>query len=752
MAVFPIEPSSPIQVSQHWMILRGKNTPIGIHAPFPSFCPTFTRQRQTLAAFSPKQQSLITYTISHPFLYSSPHITLFTHHHPFIMIVEIGEIVLKLKFGGDEELRGTVNELGVLVEERRVDGDWISEEGVVSVLVDRMSAREGGIERVEIIRVLRCIVREFDHCKGLMADVTSLTTLIKSLARDAAERREAVGLLLDLCHLSVVRRRIGRIKGCILMLVTLMNGDDPLASSDAGKILNAISQNAQNAIHMAEAGYFVPLVQHLKEGSEMSKILTATALSKMVLSEQSRASLGENGSVEPLIIMFKSGKLEAKISALHALENLSLSANLVPVMLSSGILSPLLQLLFSVTSSLTSLREPAAALLAKVAQSEPSQISKDVASQMLSLLSLSSPLIRCHLLQAVHSIASHPSSSKVRSDMKTNGVVRLLLPFLSDSDVKVRVAILNLLDTITKELTEDLEQEYLIGEDYTRMIVRIVSTSVLEAEKAAGLSLLSGFPIGDKQMTNVLKGANLLPILVSELSSSSCNSTPLKSSMSEAIASITMWFTDPSDKKTQRYAVELGVIPLLVKILSEGSGTAKLRAATSLAQLSQNSPSLRRSNVSRWTCISPSRDAFCEVHGGYCTVKGNFCLIKAGAIPPLILALRGKEKEADEAVLNCLATLLQDGLSENGSNFLAKIHGVEAIMSILESGTMTKAKEKALWILERVFHVQAHRLKYGDSAQVLLIDLAQTGDPCLKPMVARILAQLELLQVQSSYF
>ncbi|KAL9263041.1 U-box domain-containing protein [Drosera capensis] len=667
------------------------------------------------------------------------------------MIVEIGEIVWKLKYGGDEELRGTVNELGVLVEERRADGDWISEEGVVSVLVDRMAAREGGIERVEIIRLLRCIVREFDHCKELMGDVTSLTTLIKSLARDAAERREAVGLLLDLCHLSVVRRRIGRIKGCILMLVTLMNGDDPLASSDAGKILNTISKNVQNAIYMAEAGYFVPLVQHLKEGSEMSKIFTATALSKMVLSEQSRASLGENGSVEPLIIMFKIGKLEAKISALNALKNLSLSANLVPVMLSSGILSPLLQLLFSVTSSLTSLHEPAAALLAKVAQSEPSQISKDVASQMLSLLSLSSPLIRCNLLQAVHSIASHPSSSKVRSNMKKNGVVQLLLPFLTDSDVKVRVATLNLLDTITKELTEDLEQEYLIGEDYTRMIVRIVSTSVLEAEKAAGLSLISGIPVGDKQMTNVLKGANLLPILVSELSSS-CNSTPLKSSMSEAIASITMRFTDPSDKKTQRYAVELGVIPLLVKILSEGSGTAKLRAATSLAQLSQNSPFLRRSNVSRWTCISPSREAFCEVHGDYCTVKGNFCLIKAGAIPPLILALQGKEKEADEAVLNCIATLLLDGLSENGSNFLAKMDGVEAIISILESGTTTKAKEKALWILERLFHVQAHRLKYGASAQVLLIDLAQTGDPCLKPMVARILAQLELLQVQSSYF
>lgn len=100
-----------------------------------------------------------------------------------------------------------------------------------------------------------------------MADVGSLSLLVKSLTRDVDERREAVGLLLELTEISAVQRRIGRIQGCIVMLVSMLNGDDPTACHDAGKLLVALSNNTQNALHMAEAGYFKPLVRYLKEGN-----------------------------------------------------------------------------------------------------------------------------------------------------------------------------------------------------------------------------------------------------------------------------------------------------------------------------------------------------------------------------------------------------------------------------------------------------------------------------------------------------
>ena len=121
-----------------------------------------------------------------------------------------------------------------------------------------------------------------------MADIRTLSTLVKSLARDEMERREAVGLLMDLSELSSVRRRIGRIQGCIIMLVAISNGNDPLSSSDAKKVLSALSCNTQNALLMAEAGYFQPLIEHLKEGTSIFRTSSyVTLVSKVANTKES---------------------------------------------------------------------------------------------------------------------------------------------------------------------------------------------------------------------------------------------------------------------------------------------------------------------------------------------------------------------------------------------------------------------------------------------------------------------------------
>ncbi|KAE8038107.1 hypothetical protein FH972_010649 [Carpinus fangiana] len=152
-----------------------------------------------------------------------------------------------------------------------------------------------------------------------------------------------------------------------------------------------------------------------------------------------------------------------------------------------------------------------------------------------------------------------------------------------------------------------------------------------------------------------------------------------------------------------------------------------------------------------WSCVPPSADAYCEVHDGYCYVNSTFCLVKAGGISPVVQILEGKDRQADEAVLSALATLLQDEIWENGSDSIAKTSGIQAIIKVLESGNV-KAQEKALWILERILRVDEYRVQHGESAQVVLIDVAQNGDPRLKPTIAKLLAQLELLQIQSIYF
>lgn len=483
----------------------------------------------------------------------------------------------------------------------------------------------------------------------------------------------------------------------------------------------------------------------------MSKVLMATALSRMELTDQSKASLGEDGAINPLVKMFSAGKLEAKLSALNALLNLSSLTENIQRLVASGIVVPLLQLLFSVTSVLMTLREPASAILARIAESETVLVNPEVAQQMLLLLNLSSPVIQCHLLRALNSLSGHSGASRIRRKMKENCAIQLLLPFLNESNIKVRTGALELLSTMSRDSPDELAEQ--LGNSHMNSIIKILSSSTSGNEKAAAAGLLAILPISNKKVTDILKKADVLPVLVSEITSNSAtliSSGNAGSTLAENIAGVLIRFTAPSDKKLQLLSAEHGVVPLLVKLLSCGSPMAKFRAAISLAQLSQISPSLCKSRKSRWLCVAPPSDSFCEVHDNYCSVKRTLCLVKAGAISPMIQILEGKERGADEAVLDALATLVQEEIRESGSNYLAGIPGcVPAIIKVIESGT-AKAQETALSLLERIFSVGEHRRQFGESALRVLVDLAQSTEPRLKSMVQRLLVQLEILQVQSS--
>lgn len=106
-----------------------------------------------------------------------------------------------------------------------------------------------------------------------LASIEALSSIVRSLSRDVDETREAIALLLDLSDIPQVRQRIGRIKGSIVMLVTLRNAHEPGTHDDAEKLLHMLSSNPQNVLLMAEAGYFRPLIHYLKEGSLINHIV-----------------------------------------------------------------------------------------------------------------------------------------------------------------------------------------------------------------------------------------------------------------------------------------------------------------------------------------------------------------------------------------------------------------------------------------------------------------------------------------------
>lgn len=479
----------------------------------------------------------------------------------------------------------------------------------------------------------------------------------------------------------------------------------------------------------------------------MNKILMATAISRTELTEQKKAALGD-GSIRPLTEMFASGKLEAKLCALAAIQKLCSARVNVERLIDAGFVAPLLRLLYSVTSVLMTLREPAAALLASMAESRSIVKSRSLVRRMLSLLSTSNSVIQFHLLRALNNIASQPGSLKMRLEMKENGAIELLLSLLLE-DTELRCLALRILFNLSRDL--DLTAE--LSGSRLDLLVNVITTSRDQDQKAAACGVLSNIPVSDRKSTEVLSRANLLPVLLSLLEETiSDPRTPSGALVLEGIAGVLVRFTVPWDRKLQRTAAELGAIPLLVGLLSEekASPLVRSRAATSLAQLSQNSLSLGRAKGARWACV-PSSEAFCQVHGCRCSARTTFCIEKAGAVPPLIRILQGGERGADEAALEALSTLMQDETCESGSDVVEKNSGVHAVIRVLQVGS-PRAQERALWILERMFRNEDRRGRYGPAAQILLIDLAREGDHSLKPTIAQILAHLQLLPLQPSCF
>ncbi|CAO1940921.1 unnamed protein product [Urochloa humidicola] len=648
---------------------------------------------------------------------------------PRTAAVDVEDLLVRVKNGDDADLAAVAREVAALAGDGRLGEDDDEDGLLVPALLARLAAAGTAEARVSVMAALRrlagCVGGE---SKERLASIEALSSIVRSLSRDADERTEAIQVLLDLSEIPQVRQRIGRIKGCIVMLVTLRNAHESGTNDDADKLLRILSSNPQNVLLMAEAGYFRPLIQYLKEGSDMNKVLMATAISKMFLSEQMKSSLGEDGAIEPLVQMFKYGNLEAKHSAL----------------------GPLLQLLFSVTSALMTLREPASAILGAIAKSERILLYKDVAPQMLSLLNLSSTVIQLHLLRALISISGHKNAKRARSKIRQNGGVQLLLPFLTEKNVDIKIAALNLTFQLSKDPSQELAEQF--RETHLDILVKIISSPTSRDEKAAAVGILSNLPVTDKKITEILTRANLLPVLISLFEANITSSvTPQRMWLLEGIAGVFIQFTVTSDKKLQSLAVGCGVVPCLIKLLSEGSVDAKSKAATSLAQLSESTMALCKLKSPRWLCVPPSAESYCIVHSCQCTVKSTFCLVKAGAVNPLLRILEGEEREADIAVLEALATLMQDEIWENGSRVIEKASGIHALLRVAEAGDLS-SQEKAIWMLERIFQLDDHKERYGEIAQALLIDLAQKGDPSLKPMIGKILAHLELLQTQSSYF
>lgn len=160
-------------------------------------------------------------------------------------------------------------------------------------------------------------------------------------------------------------------------------------------------------------------------GPEDVKMLMATTIAEMELTDHHKASLLEGEVLGPLLQLVSHGDIQMKKGAVRALQNLSSVPKNGLKMIKEGAVGPLLDLLLRHSSSSSSLREQAATTVMHLAESTVSQESSQTPVSLLesnedtimlfSFINLTGPDVQQRILQTFNALCQSPSGRNIKT-------------------------------------------------------------------------------------------------------------------------------------------------------------------------------------------------------------------------------------------------------------------------------------------------------------------------------------------------
>ncbi|KAL5738679.1 hypothetical protein ACOSP7_031440 [Xanthoceras sorbifolium] len=676
-------------------------------------------------------------------------------------MITIVSIKSKIQSSEEQEVLQSLGKLKDLCLEQELYREWLIMEDYVPVLIGLLGAKNRDIRTISL-DILCILAKDSDDNKERIAKADhALESIVCSLARRIEESKLALQLLLQLSRIDAVRDVIGHVQGCMCLLVTMLNSDDPHASKDAQELLDNLSSLDQNVIEMAKANYFKPLLQLLSSGQEHVRLIMAETLSEVDLTDHNKMSLFREGALGSLLQMLSHGDLEMKTVAVKALQNLSSIPQNGLQMIRDRALGPLFELLYRHGLSSPSLRELVATIIMHLAVATCAQEaehlhisiveSEEEIFKLFSLISLTGPDIQTSILRTFQAICQSPLGPDVRKKLRQLSAVQVLVQLCELNNQTVRANAVKLFCCLTKDGDDSTFLEH-VGQRCIETLLGIIKTSSDMEEIAASMGIICNLP-EDTQVTQWLLDAGTLEIIFTCLTDGNRNASYKRPVVENAVGALCR-FTVSTNREWQKRVAAVGIVPVLVQLLGSGTSLTKQKAAISLKQFSESSAALSRPVKKPGVfsyCLAAAPETGCPAHLGICSVESSFCILEADALQPLVKMLGETDHGVCEAALEALLTLIDGEKLQSGSKVLSEANAVAPIIKLLSSPS-SRLQEKTLKALERVFQVAELKQKYGSSAKMPLVDITQRGSGGMKSLAARVLARLNVLDEQSSYF
>ncbi|MED6160763.1 hypothetical protein PIB30_054396 [Stylosanthes scabra] len=156
-------------------------------------------------------------------------------------MITIASVKEKIQSGDGEEVLHCLQKLQDLCEQKGQHREWVLLENYIPVLIRLLDAKNQDV-RSNALVILFMLAKDSEDAKERIANVdNAIESIVHSLGRRLGERKLAVALLLELSKYDLIKERIGKVQGCILLLVAMSSSDDHQSARDATELLENLS-------------------------------------------------------------------------------------------------------------------------------------------------------------------------------------------------------------------------------------------------------------------------------------------------------------------------------------------------------------------------------------------------------------------------------------------------------------------------------------------------------------------------------